>query len=829
MEKLTAAGVRGIKTPGKYYDQHGLILRVAPGGSKQWVWRGTIRGRRRDVGLGSVAYTTLAEARDIAYEYRKIARAGGDPTAERHLKGPVFQVQAKEGPMPQLVDRRRSGWAVLAVGALVASLFAVGAGPAVALDEDSKPNSVAATSACVGDANDDMMFSDVAEGHIFWGDISCLAYYGVTIGYGDGTFRPGADVSNGEMVRFMERAAAAGGADAEAVVGDFAETGSDPVHRGDMALLIARLLVEATSEESPVNVKNNDDGTFTVEGVDGDDWDFFADSRRLQNRVSDSAASALYELGVANGTGMGDFSPEASVSRGEMAAFITRALAHTTARPEGVTIQSDGLGEVIVSVRDANFQPVADAAVDVFSADADRVGEAFNADGSCYTAILTGVAGNAEVCEIDALDALTGLSGDFDPGSIDVNVKAGGTTVWAWTGESGDEVEDGGEGLASINLTETAPVAAAAAKVTTDLAEGAFRVHFGSTVTVTIQLVGADGADAVPDAGGSSYKVTILRASATGVPTDDHAVAPLPVSDDRAESKTTQVLKVDASGKATFEITASDPDPTDSNNEDGDGPGTHKIDVVTVTYKVARAARGWPVDNAISSTDSGEQTIRFSDARATLAGGSVKPTTDFLMAPTSGSASNAVTVTVVDQYGDPIRGHLVSLSSTHNPSTNGSSTFPVARPTDSSGSVRIGYTYTGAGSTETIQAWTASDTTDKAMLTTIREATADFYWATPAAGPTVGRGQVLAADLERNILVIVGDGPQLVLYDDNDQFQVGPSGFQALTSMAAFEEALAADLEEEGTPDSVTVTSYDPTDAGDVARFVLTVSTTANP
>ena len=298
--------------------------------------------------------------------------------------------------MPQLVKKRRSGWAVLAAGALVASLFAVGAGPAAALDEDSKPNSVAATSACVGDANDDMMFSDVAEGHIFWGDISCLAYYGVTIGYGDGTFRPDADVSNGEMVRFMQRAAAAGGADAEAVVGDFAETGSDPVHRGDMALLIARLLVAATSDESAVNVKTNDDGTFAVDGVAADDWDFFADSRRLQNRVSDSAASALYELGVANGTGMGDFSPEASVSRGEMAAFITRALAHTTARPAGVTIQSMGLGEVIVSVRDANFQPLANAAVDVFSADADRVGDVFNADGSCYKAILTGEGGNAK-------------------------------------------------------------------------------------------------------------------------------------------------------------------------------------------------------------------------------------------------------------------------------------------------------------------------------------------------------------------------------------------------------------------------------------------------
>ena len=729
--------------------------------------------------------------------------------------------------MPQLVKKRRSGWAVLAAGALVASLFAVGAGPAAALDEDSKPNSAAATSACVGDANDDMMFSDVAEGHIFWGDISCLAYYGVTIGYGDGTFRPGADVSNGEMVLFMERAAAAGGADAEAVVGDFAETGSDPVHRGDMALLIARLLVSATSEESPVNVKTNDDGTFAVDGVDGDDWDYFADSRRLQNRVSDSAASALYELGVANGTGMGDFSPEASVSRGEMAAFITRALAHTTARPAGVTIQSDGPGEVIVSVRDANFQPLANAAVDVFSASADLVGEAFNEDGSCYMPRIAGVGGNAKLCEIDPLDAVTGLSGDFDPSAVDVNVKAGGTTVWAWTGESGDEVEDGGEGLASINLTEAAPVVADAAKVTTDMAEGVTRAHFGSTVTVTIQLIaGVDSNDAVRDPDGNSYTVTILRASDVDIRTDD---TPADVMDDVAASKTTEVLKVDASGKATFTITASDPDPDDSNNPVGaDDPAVpDKIDRVRVTYRVEAGTGGYEVDNAVSSTaspapgDPPTQTITFSDARSVVAGGSVKPAADYLMAPTSGSANNVVTVTVVDQYGDPIRGHLVKLSSNHStnpPAEEDLSTFPVARTTDSSGSVRIGYSHKGTGSVETLVANTPGTDTD----TPITGGTADFYWAAPAAGPDVASGAVLVADLERNTLVIANDaGPQLVIYDDNDQFVVGG----VLTGMAAFEEALAADLEEEGFPDLVEVSSYDPTDAGDVARFVLTVST----
>jgi len=65
--KLTAQQVKAITEPGKYYDRDGLILRVAPGGSKQWVWRGTVHGRRVELGMGSVRFTSLAEAREIAF------------------------------------------------------------------------------------------------------------------------------------------------------------------------------------------------------------------------------------------------------------------------------------------------------------------------------------------------------------------------------------------------------------------------------------------------------------------------------------------------------------------------------------------------------------------------------------------------------------------------------------------------------------------------------------------------------------------------------------------------------------------------------------------
>ena len=39
----------------------------------------TIRGKRCDMGLGSAALVTLAEAREKALANRKAARAGGDP------------------------------------------------------------------------------------------------------------------------------------------------------------------------------------------------------------------------------------------------------------------------------------------------------------------------------------------------------------------------------------------------------------------------------------------------------------------------------------------------------------------------------------------------------------------------------------------------------------------------------------------------------------------------------------------------------------------------------------------------------------------------------
>ena len=723
--------------------------------------------------------------------------------------------------MAQLVKKRRPGWVLLVVSALVASLFAV---PAAAIDDDSKPNAEAATSACVGDATGDMMFSDVSEGHAFRGDINCLAYYGVTIGYGDGTFGPNNDVSNEEMVLFMQRAAGIAGADAEAVVGDFAETGSDPVHRGDMALLIARLLTSATTKTSPVNVTaDDDDGTFGVSTVAAADWDYFADSRRSLNRVSDSAVSALYELGVAKGTGMGYFSPASTVSRGAMAAFITRALAHTSARPAGVTVQELATGGAKVSVRDANFKPVANASLDLFSIATANLDRAFRNDGSCNTSQLADASGGSggKKCEIDFIDPVTQVgTGDYDQA---ITVAKGGTTLWVWTGAVGDKVTRDSEGVAMINLTKSSPTAGAHVKVSTSEPTGISLTKFGSTVTVTVQLVddaaAANNAAPTPEQLAQTYSVSVRECRVTNNAAD--ATPALTTCDaGTAENIDPRSFKLGPTGEATFDVTLSDPDTDDT--------GDTNPDTGVVTYAITLP------DGITIATDSAVTgDVSFSEAASVVTAVSVSTPIAYAMVPASGTAGNTAVVTVTDQYGAGMSGQSVVLTRADAGAAN--STFPTqGRSTGVDGKVRIGYAHNTTSESETITATVAGAGVGGADVT----GTATFYWV--ADGGSTGTGlAVVAGDLEKNEIVVDNTGGTfgLLRYDSNDQFTVTDidttGTAQAGYGITTFEEWLAKDMGITATLTSDTETAqtltwggYDATYSGDVANWTLSGSTT---
>ena len=78
MAKLTAASVRVAKCPSharrpvRFGDGGGLYLQVAPGNTKPWLFRFTLNGRAREMGLGSYLAFGLAEARERATAQRKL-------------------------------------------------------------------------------------------------------------------------------------------------------------------------------------------------------------------------------------------------------------------------------------------------------------------------------------------------------------------------------------------------------------------------------------------------------------------------------------------------------------------------------------------------------------------------------------------------------------------------------------------------------------------------------------------------------------------------------------------------------------------------------------
>ena len=80
---LTARFVDTVTKAGKHFDGQGLFLRVQPNGSKQWVQRITVRGKRCELGLGSPPAIPLAVARKLALENRGAAMLGRDPLLER--------------------------------------------------------------------------------------------------------------------------------------------------------------------------------------------------------------------------------------------------------------------------------------------------------------------------------------------------------------------------------------------------------------------------------------------------------------------------------------------------------------------------------------------------------------------------------------------------------------------------------------------------------------------------------------------------------------------------------------------------------------------------
>ena len=86
LNRLTSLQVQRTITEGLYCDGGGLYLSVTKHGSKHWIFRYQLDKKAHWMGLGPIEFVSLTDARDLAYQNRKLLFEGIDPLAIKAKK-----------------------------------------------------------------------------------------------------------------------------------------------------------------------------------------------------------------------------------------------------------------------------------------------------------------------------------------------------------------------------------------------------------------------------------------------------------------------------------------------------------------------------------------------------------------------------------------------------------------------------------------------------------------------------------------------------------------------------------------------------------------------
>ncbi len=115
IHKLSARAVATATVPGYYGDGGGLWLQVAASGSKSWVFRFTLAGRAREMGLGALHTVSLADARERAAACRLQVLDGIDPIEARASSKATQRTQVAsvitfDTAAEKYIEAHRAGW-----------------------------------------------------------------------------------------------------------------------------------------------------------------------------------------------------------------------------------------------------------------------------------------------------------------------------------------------------------------------------------------------------------------------------------------------------------------------------------------------------------------------------------------------------------------------------------------------------------------------------------------------------------------------------------------------------------------------------------------------
>ena len=605
-------------------------------------------------------------------------------------------VKKKEGHMPEL-RKRRTHLALLGAFAMVASVLAAGTSPVSAVPgtEDAK----ATYSACIGPATGDAGYTDVATGSTHDAAINCIAYYGITRGTTATTFAPEETISRWQLAVMLKRAAGPAGAELvtarnqgytdisglsssfQDAINQMAADGimrgtssttfspDDSVTRAVIVEALAGFLTKARIGPGGKALSRDVNGRYTVkrDGTPNATTITVDENFRDIGGVTFSeyeAIRALAEMGVVAGRGDGTFGPAALVTRAQAASFITRALAHTNTRPAGLNIQAskamvpaNEMVELSISLRGDDFTPLESEPsdiIDIFSHTVKNADRAFNTDGTCASSRVTAVAFGATACQVELSDEVIESDGNLTVDGVDISEA---TTFWAWTGDSGQKLDWDSDDLsrensdvsdaASVTVGTTAAAASASVSLSVSSdADGGNTVRYGTTVTVTIQLL--DNRMQPIGIAGQSYQ---WSATGTHNPTGSDRIIP---------GTGTRVITTDANGRASFTLTQSDPDTDDRNAVGSDNAAANDITTWSYTISVARTGVQALSANPAIGFDGTRGEVVFDDDLSKAHKVSAETQRMYTVIPSTATAGTtyrvAVTGKVTDQYGNNMRG-----------------------------------------------------------------------------------------------------------------------------------------------------------------------------
>jgi integrase len=83
VKKLSARSVTTLSKPGRHSDGDGLYLVIDPTGARRWLFLFRWQGKLKELGLGGISTTSLAEAREAASIARKQVASGINPIEAR--------------------------------------------------------------------------------------------------------------------------------------------------------------------------------------------------------------------------------------------------------------------------------------------------------------------------------------------------------------------------------------------------------------------------------------------------------------------------------------------------------------------------------------------------------------------------------------------------------------------------------------------------------------------------------------------------------------------------------------------------------------------------